>query len=69
MMHKEIHMRKQVPGQGRLQELMVVVYSKEILARVHLGGGGRLQQLVMVLYPNSWSVIVALFNVGLLITK
>jgi hypothetical protein len=69
MMHKEIRMREQVPDQGRLQELMVVVYSKEILARVHLGGGGRLQQLVMVLYPNSGSVIVSLFNVGLLITK
>jgi hypothetical protein len=48
---------------------MVVVYSKETLARVHLGGGGRLQQLVMVLYPKSGSVIVSLFNVGLLITK
>jgi hypothetical protein len=65
MMHKEIPVRVQVPGQGRLQ----VVYSKEIRVRVHIGGGGRLQQLVMVLYPNSGSVFVSLFNVGLLITK
>jgi hypothetical protein len=62
MMHKEIHMRVKVPGQGRLLELVMVVYPKEICVRVHLGGGGRLQQLVMVLYPNSGSVIVSLFN-------
>jgi hypothetical protein len=33
MMHKEIHMRVQVPGQGSLQVLMKVVYSKEIRAK------------------------------------
>ena len=68
-MHKEVHARVQVPGQCRHQELVIVAYSKEIRARVHLGGGGRLQQLVMVLYPSSGSVIVSLFNVGILISK
>jgi hypothetical protein len=69
MMHKEIHVRVQVPGQGRLQELVMLIYSKEIRARVHLCGRGRLQQLAMVVYPSCGSVIFSLFNAGLLITK
>ena len=38
MMHKEIRVRVQVPGQGRFQGLVMFVYPKEIRARVHLGG-------------------------------
>ena len=52
MMHKEVHVRVQVPGQGGLHELMMVVYPKEIRVRVQVPGQCRLQELVIVAYSK-----------------